>query len=208
MLFSPETIAEIKENQYAVIKGATDDPALKRLRRGITRLRASRLPAERRPGSGVAHAITQYSIRIDSQRQERHLFHGPMVNWLHAMREGVQHSEINDDVIGWGTYGKRGHVGMLINVFQATGEFRWHRDIKALVGVVAIINVSGTADAYLAPAAHPASSVPPQGDIEPTPLGPGDLLVMDADKKPWHHVVNTTPNQGERISLTAAQIRV
>ena len=206
MKFAPETIEEVKERQFAVVHGFFHPSFIHSVARSIRWYALACPDRAITAGEEKRINITQYDIANRSRLGR--LLVPKLVEAGQELGEAVRASGINDQVADWGRNKTGSNFALLANLFGVDGEFTWHRDIARIRGVVAILSAEGEADAYVSAASERDGSMPPQRvvDVDPISLHPGDVLLMDMTHRPWHRIVNATPDNGMRSSLAAAQI--
>jgi len=201
MNISPEVIEQIKEEQFAVVDNCLDEDQMATINSQILRYRLQSY-SRRYPNNHVAKNVRQYDVMPQSQVGLRGL--SSVIDLAEALTPAIQATGMNEQTDTWGE--KPYRLGALYNEYKEDGVMGWHRDLSKFGGLVVAIGTQGVAQGYIGAADHETESRPPQTivDSEPVNLPPGSALILDANARPLHQVVNVTPEGGVRSSLSFA----
>lgn len=195
---SPEHKEELDSQQFVVVKNAVAAQDVQKIRRGIQLFGLRNLPQAQRPGDTKLNRVNQRFLGVKEGIPARRLFTKHIMQWRQAVETQIWRQ--------W--YDETTDSELIINTYFCGGYFDWHQDvIKGLKSAVAILSVDGVAEGQIGPAI-PGHSFPSRAvrESEPIELHPGDMVILDDEHLPWHTFRNTTPDNGQRVSLSAAQI--
>ncbi len=202
MVLSPEVIDSIRTRQFGVARGFFDDDFMKLLAQDVSKYQWKFPDREVHAGGKLRSDMTQYSINA----------HGLLVR---AVTPAIAHvrKSLVQTVRSTGLnrteqWGRKANFRMLANTYFGGGRLGAHQDIKTLVGLTAIVGVAGEALVRVREA--PSGGVRATdtldeylGPVTPILISEGDVLFIDANKRPVHDVQNADETL-PRVSLVAS----